>query len=65
MAIPLLARSGGLLIAVPEPYLDNDVLLDAAMNAHDGVLVRPKSSRPSCVRKMMKKQWSPWAVRAV
>ena len=31
MAIPLVARSGGLLIAVPEPYLDNDALLDAAL----------------------------------
>eukprot|EP00434_Breviolum_minutum_P038829 symbB.v1.2.034454.t5/scaffold4448.1/size41344/4 len=38
MAIPLVARSGGLLIAVPEPYLDNDALLDAALDSHDGVL---------------------------
>eukprot|EP00434_Breviolum_minutum_P034390 symbB.v1.2.030438.t1/scaffold3423.1/size57148/1 len=38
MAIPLQARSGGLLIAVPEPFLDNDALLDAAMESHDGVL---------------------------
>ena len=38
MAIPLVARSGGLLIAVPEPYLDNDALLDAAVDSHDGVL---------------------------
>ena len=38
MAIPLQARSGGLLIGVPEPFLDNDALLDAAMESHDGVL---------------------------
>ena len=38
MAIPLVARSRGLLIAIPEPYLDNDALLDAAMDSHDGVL---------------------------
>lgn len=38
MAIPLQARSGGLLLAVPEPFLDNDMLLDAAMESHDGVL---------------------------
>ena len=38
MAIPLQARSGGFLIAVPEPFLDNDALLDAAMESHDGIL---------------------------
>ena len=38
LALPLQARDGGLLIAVPEPFLDNDALLDAVTDNVDGLL---------------------------
>ncbi len=45
LVIPIVARTGGLLFSVPEPFLDNDALLDAAMESN-------RNSPQVCVRMM-------------